>query len=582
MMEPNVNACSRILAGTILAGWMVIRMVLAFPGAEGFGANSLGGRGGSVIEVTNLNDSGAGSLRAAIDASGARTVVFRIGGTIVLNSHLEIRNPFITIAGQTAPGGGIALRANPAWTGRTKLIEVSAHDVIIRYIRVRPGKLNSGIPVGSQQAIEIGDFSENVNIYNVILDHVSGSWGIDGVFQTSSTVHDVTIQWCIISEGLNDAEHDGVGTTTKHARALNHYVGGGSAPGFTLNDNKNMSVHHNLMSHVQFRVPQVSTKLGMVEVIANVVYHTTTKGANINAIAHSSATEPPGASVTRWINNRFLRIPTGSNADIAVDCGDGSSPSNPFCDIGTLVHTSGNIGATRTLTSQSEDMSLNAAERSRWRSDPTLSGAFPYPGTRVTEETSAQAVLEMISGTGAFSGQSTVGATLPTRDSVDARILSQLTTYMVNPGAANTVPVPGGPNGGLLDDPAQVGGYPSLAAGTAPTDTDHDGIPDSWETAHGLNPNDASDRNNIAPSGYTWIEEYLNSLVSGVSVPPPSGTIASMNPGFWPASFWAAGYWQVGPQFWPTGIAPPPVLPSVMRDAGRYIPTIVYRNTFMT
>ncbi|MFQ5924112.1 MAG: hypothetical protein ACE5M4_14840, partial [Anaerolineales bacterium] len=109
----------------------------AFPSAEGFGANSVGGRGGRVIEVTNLNDSGSGSLRAAVEASGPRIVVFRIGGTITLQSTLKITNPFITIAGQSAPGGGITLKSSPSYGDET--LAIQTHDVIIRYIRVRSG-----------------------------------------------------------------------------------------------------------------------------------------------------------------------------------------------------------------------------------------------------------------------------------------------------------------------------------------------------------------------------------------------------------------------------------------------------------
>jgi pectate lyase len=148
----------------------------AFPGAEGFGANALGGRGGRVIEVTNLNDSSSGSLRNCIIASGPRTCVFRTGGTITLNSQLLITNPNLTIAGQTAPGGGIALRSAPTYS--KTLLMVAAPNVIIRHIRVRPGKPNAGLPVSSQQALQIGN--DNSEVYNVILDHVSATWGIDG------------------------------------------------------------------------------------------------------------------------------------------------------------------------------------------------------------------------------------------------------------------------------------------------------------------------------------------------------------------------------------------------------------------
>lgn len=171
--------------------------VPAFPGAEGFGANSVGGRGGRVIEVTNLDDSGPGSLRAAIEADRPRTVVFRVGGTIELQSGLEITNPFITIAGQTAPGGGITLRNDPSNADTS--LKIETHDVVIRYIRSRPGP--STELHGTLDAITIGN--QEGGTYNVIVDHSSFSWATDEVVNSWYDAHDITIQWSIVSEGLH-------------------------------------------------------------------------------------------------------------------------------------------------------------------------------------------------------------------------------------------------------------------------------------------------------------------------------------------------------------------------------------------
>ena len=170
----------------------------AFPAAEGFGGNSVGGRGGQVIEVTNLNDSGPGSLRAAIDTEGPRIVVFRLGGTIELQSRLEITNPYITIAGQTAPGGGITLKTVPTY--KKSAIKIETHDVIIRYIRSRPGP-SSDIS-DSLDALEI------TGGYNIIIDHSSFSWGTDEVIGIANDARDITIQWSIISEGLANVPDD--------------------------------------------------------------------------------------------------------------------------------------------------------------------------------------------------------------------------------------------------------------------------------------------------------------------------------------------------------------------------------------
>ncbi|MHC4670948.1 MAG: pectate lyase, partial [Planctomycetota bacterium] len=149
----------------------------AFPGAEGFGANTIGGRGGAVYEVTNLDNSGPGSLRAAIEASGPRIVVFRVSGTIHLQSQLRLTNPYITIAGQTAPGEGICLRDRDFKIRQT-------HDVVIRYIRSRPGDVTQT----EQDAISLDECR------NVIIDHCSASWSIDETLSvTGSTTNNVTV-----------------------------------------------------------------------------------------------------------------------------------------------------------------------------------------------------------------------------------------------------------------------------------------------------------------------------------------------------------------------------------------------------
>lgn len=160
----------------------------AFPTAEGYGKFTVGGRGGDVYEVTNLNDSGEGSLRHAVEAEGPRTVVFRVSGTIDLKKKLTIRNPYITIAGQTAPGDGICIKRYP--------LSIAADEVIIRYIRVRLGN-ESG---GSDDALSCRGRK------NIILDHVSASWSID---ETMSVYHckNVTIQWCMITESLFGSNH---------------------------------------------------------------------------------------------------------------------------------------------------------------------------------------------------------------------------------------------------------------------------------------------------------------------------------------------------------------------------------------
>ena len=200
--------------------------VPAFPGAEGFGAGSLGGRGGKVLFVTNLSDSGPGSLRAAVEAEGPRTVVFRISGTIVLNKTLAIKKSHITIAGQTAPGDGICLKDYG--------LSVAADHVIVRYIRCRPGDNTGGEP----DAISISKG------YDIIVDHCSASWSVDETLSASASsgLGNVTVQWCIISESLNESTHQ------KGAHGYASLIRGGWGNGCTY--------HHNLFAHHRGRLPR--------------------------------------------------------------------------------------------------------------------------------------------------------------------------------------------------------------------------------------------------------------------------------------------------------------------------------------
>jgi pectate lyase len=206
----------------------------AFPTAEGFGAYARGGRGGAVLFVDNLNDAGPGSLRAAVEAKGPRTVVFRVSGTIQLQKGLVIREPFITIAGQTAPGDGICLANYELY--------VATDHAIVRYLRCRPG---NGRP-GERDGITVRDAE------HVIVDHCSASWAVDEVLSTTKSKN-VTVQWCIISEALHDAGH----------HKGNHGYGG-------LIQCEGASYHHNLYAHNRSRNPRPAS--GLIDFRNNVVY----------------------------------------------------------------------------------------------------------------------------------------------------------------------------------------------------------------------------------------------------------------------------------------------------------------------
>ena len=172
-----------------------------FPGAEGFGAFARGGRGGKVLFVTNLDDSGPGSLREALSARGPRTIVFRVGGVIELRKSLVIREPYVTVAGQTAPGDGICIRADSSIHADT-LVLSGTHDVVLRYLRVQQGK-------GPQEPRpdDGGDCIAAYDSENFIIDHCSTHWGTDETVSVTGAVDLYTVQWCIIAEGLNYERH---------------------------------------------------------------------------------------------------------------------------------------------------------------------------------------------------------------------------------------------------------------------------------------------------------------------------------------------------------------------------------------
>jgi hypothetical protein len=435
----------------------------AFPGAEGYGATTAGGRGGVVYEVTNLDDSGTGSLRAAVEASGPRTVVFRVSGTILLSKKLSIRNPYITIAGQTAPGDGICLRKYP--------LSIDANEVIIRYIRVRFGN-------------ESGTADDAVSsrfIKNLILDHVSSSWSVD---ESMSVYHcqNVTIQWCMVTESLYAAGHP----------SGNHGFGG-------IWGSNNSTQHHNLIAHHTSRNPRFASGSGNTDYRNNVIYnwgYNSCYGgenqqvdngvpnplyafSNINMVANYYK---PGPATQSDVSHR---IANPSYRDVKTDYGKWYIAENVM--VGSSAVTADNWNGGVDPQGGSGDMSLVKATT-------PFPVATTYPLTQQTATVAYSYVLN------------SAGCSL-VRDSVDTRIVTEVANGTATYGGTY------GANSGIIDSEATVGGWPTLNSTTAPADSDHDGMPDAWETANALNPNDTADRNSdMDGDGYTNLEEYLNSL----------------------------------------------------------------------
>ena len=427
--------------------------IKAFPEAYGWGAESVGGRGGTVYEVTNLDDSGSGSFREAVEASGARTVVFRTGGTITLTSALNITNPYITIAGQTAPGGGICLKGSGTWDDACLAIE--SHNVIVRYIRVRQGAMTDSS--GSRDGIRVGSATPGA-VHDVILDHCSISWAVDEVASFAYDPYNITVQWCIISEGLHDSTH----TSGPHSMGM--LIGSDGA--------NNISAHHNLFAHNNARNPMIATE-GIVDFVNNVIYN---PGAEISWIANTYGDLP-----VNYVNN-YIKKGGDSPVDYEIDIAD------PTGENTYSIYVSGNIGPNRATDELDENLIVTPDVRSYVT---TTRNTAPL----VTTTSAAAAYTAVLADAGANKTLDKDGASSDNQDSVDARVVEDVTEV----------------TGAIIDDPSDVGGWPTLATGTAYTDTDSDGIPDDWENAYGLNPNDAAD----GPVGsgfkhYTNLEMFLN------------------------------------------------------------------------
>lgn len=426
----------------------------AFPGAMGFGALARGGRGPDgtpasgrrVIFVDTVEDGDhPGTFRYAVMQPGPRFVLFRTAGDLVLTRDLEIRQPYLTIAGQSAPYGGICVRN--AATHNRPTMRVLTGDVVIRHLRARHGQTAAHSP--SNVCLFIGEGS-----HDVIVDHSSFSWADEGLVVTGYNAHDVTIQWCIIAEALNSASH---------ARALNHT--------YEKPEHRRISDLFNLMAHVQFRVPQIATF--DVEVIGNVIHHTLDQAMNVNANPNSGGKVYLNDMTARFIDNHLSRIPKGRAVKLSPEHG-----------AGTKLHVRGNIDPYFRLGDSADQR--ETLDPSQWHHFSPTPDVFAMPPIPVVSAGAADARARVLAG---------AGATMPIRDAVDSRLVAQ-----VSSGTGN-----------VIRHENEVGGYPDLRLLGAPPlpDRNLDGIPNAWARQHGRPA--ALD---LAPTGYTWLETYLNDIAS--------------------------------------------------------------------
>lgn len=459
--------------------WRFRARRLAFPGAEGYGRFARGGRSGRVIEVTNLNDSGPGSLRAAVEAEGPRTVVFAVGGLITLERGLVMRNPYLTVAGQTAPGKGITLR-------KYNFGMIGSHDVIVRHVRVRPGNISGATLDG------MGMASADHTIY----DHVSISWTIDESF-SSRSARNITLQRALISEALNQAGHRNYPPGSQHgyAASISGHIG---------------SFHHNLLAHNSGRnwslaggLNQANRHAGWLDLRNNIVYN------------WQNRTTDGGAAKVNYVNNYYKPGPASKVFHVLKPERNniaGFGPQDYFV-AGNVME--GHVTADNALGGVIQPDPRRAprgsgdavedhddAAPTRFVQYAEFIKGEPFFESHVTTQSAAAAYKVVLSD---------VGANRPVLDEHDARVIDETLTGTARfRGSKTGLP-------GIPDSQEDVGGWENYPAVSRPADwdTDHDGLPNWWEQLHKLNPssaaNDFSDANRITgDSGFTELERYLD------------------------------------------------------------------------
>ncbi|MEI9945755.1 MAG: pectate lyase [Chitinophagaceae bacterium] len=439
---------------------------IAFPGAEGFGKYTTGGRGGKIFIVSNLNDKGPGSFREAVEAKGKRIIVFTVSGTIHLETKLSIKGD-ITIAGQSAPGDGICLADNS--------VGISGDNIIIRYLRFRMGdKYQRGGMVDGNGG---DDAFGGARRKNIIIDHCSMSWSTDEIFSVYAG-DSTTLQWNLISEPLNYSYHYETGD-----KDYEHHGFGGIWGG------KHLSAHHNLFAHCNNRNPRFdgirNSPEENVDYRNNIIYNW---GSN-----NIYAGEGGNYNI---VNNYFKYGPsTGKNVRYRiVNPGKWEKPIIPF----GKYYVNGNY------VDGAEDISKNNWLGVHMGND----GTEADKKETVTDKPFASVEIPLQSAKDAYSATlESVGASYK-RDTLDERIVNDVKNRV-----GKFIDVQGGfPHGTEYE--LTINAWPALKSLPAPADSDKDGMPDDWEKSNGLNPADVTDASAYTLNkNYTNIEMYLNSLL---------------------------------------------------------------------
>lgn len=522
----------------------------SFPGAEGFGAITTGGRGGDVYHVTNLDDSGEGSFRWACGKSGARTIVFDVSGTIHLKSELKLKNGNVTIAGQTAPGDGICIADYP--------FVISAPNVIIRFMRFRLG--NEALKTNNKA--HEGDGLGGMDGQRVMIDHCSVSWSIDECLSVYGSKN-ITVQWCMATQSLVNSGH------SKGAHGYGGNWGGAGA-----------SYHHNLLAHHGSRTPRLGPRPGTqlderLDLRNNVMYNYAGEGcyggeamtvnmvnnyykpgtatASLNAGKQKRMAKPGIRTFDYCIkaenlkataqNYNKVKCTSLTTCTLTVDPSDkgyltfegdenqyeidieklciyvdGQEVKVSTNDWGKCLHKWGSFYIEGNVNSKYDDVSADNWTIGLFNQIDTGKKVDYHNATE--EELHAYVPMEFAAVTTHSADMAYervldfAGASLH-RDAYDEMMVSDTRN-----GEASCIV--SGIGKGFINSQDEVvyadgtTGFPTLNALEAPADTDGDGMPDEWEIANGLNPNDPADGKTTAANGYTNLECYLNSLVAHI------------------------------------------------------------------
>ena len=436
--------------------------VKAFPGAIGFGTNTPGGRGGQIIYVTNLNDSGEGSLRSALTASGPRLVLFRVSGTISLEKDISIEEPYLTIAGQTAPGEGVQIRGAH--------IRIESHDIIVRYLKVRSGDLMDASTEENRDAITI---NKKDQAYNIVIDHSTMIWGPDiGGLSFLNGTHDATVSYSIMGEGLYVSHHpEGIAYTDGHSMSMNITELDSPVPP------RRITAHHNLLTTSADRNPRIIGGEN-IDFVNNIIYNW-----------KNSASQGNPRSLN-LINNIYIRGPMTTK------------PSSffiwmPKVEDGGSLHT-GSVYETGNLT---EDF-LDQRKGPMQVYTDTLFTPYSMSSQEDPPEIAYDKVLQHAGAN--LQVNTLAGGFRIIRDSVDQRIIDNLINR----------------TGSFLNgvDYDNVSGFPAvswpdLQGGREAIDNDLDGMPDMWERLYFRHTRRGSQEKSSIDydrDGYTDVEEYLN------------------------------------------------------------------------